>query len=78
MLQWRRFFWTPLPYPGQQQNRGDRVKISADCSSAHVGHLAGSGAVVVDQSLVVAIALLALSALSLKLLLGASLAVLLA
>ena len=45
------FFWTPLSYPGQQQNRGDRVRISADCSSARVGHLAGSGAVAVDQFL---------------------------
>ena len=51
MLQWSCFFDAPLPYLGQQQNRGDRVKISSDCSSAHVGHLAGSGAVAVDQFL---------------------------
>ena len=44
-------FWALLPYPGQQQNRGERVMISADCSSAHVGHLAGSGVVAVDQFL---------------------------
>ena len=44
-------FDAPLSYPGQKQNRGDRVMISADCSSAHVGHLAGSGAVAVDQFL---------------------------
>ena len=40
-----------LSYPWHQQNCDDEVIISADRLSAHVGHLAGSGVVSVDQFL---------------------------
>ena len=40
-----------LSYPWHQQNCDDEVIISADRLSAHVGHLAGSGVVAVDQFL---------------------------
>ena len=44
-------FDAPLSYPWHQQNCDDEVIVSADRLSAHVGHLAGSGVVAVDQFL---------------------------
>ena len=44
-------FDAPLSYPWHQQNCDDEVIISADRLSAHVGHLAGSCVVAVDQFL---------------------------
>ena len=51
MLQWCYFLGTPLSYPWQQRKYDDEVMMAVNCLSAHVGDLARSGAIAVDQFL---------------------------